>query len=64
MQVHYFYKYEGRERLTRCGHFTRDEMLQLYLEGYRKSQSRRKTPTRENNRNGIPVQHGKRRKGS
>ena len=64
MQVHYFYRFEGKEKLMRCGHFTKDEMIQLYLEGYKESKPRRTTAASDSNKNGIPVQHGKRRKGS
>ena len=64
MQIHYFYRYEADKRLTRCGHFTKDEMLQLYLEGYKESKPRRTTAASDSNKNGIPVQQGKRRKGS
>lgn len=64
MQVRYFYRYVGKERLICCGHYTKKEILQLYQEGYRESQPRKLTAARNENKNGIPVHHGGRSKGS
>lgn len=37
MQVRYFYRYEGKQKLIRCGHFTKKEVRQLLKEDWKES---------------------------
>lgn len=60
MQVRYFYRYEGKQKLILCGHFTKKEVQQLTQDGWRESLSRKSR--KPQNKHGIPVASSRERK--
>lgn len=60
MQVRYFYRYEGKQKLILCGHFTKKEVRQLLKEDWKESLPR--SPQNSHNKQRVTSSTSRKRK--